>query len=433
MSDVSLLAGVLPAVASIAGAIGMALLLGVRSRSWWRRSVPTSVVGAAVLVMVADGAVELWKPFPDPLPARVLLWAGFAVLGLILTAVRMRRGSWSSRIAVIPALVLVILLPVIKINAFYGYWSTLGAALDISSDQETNFAEVAGLRPTLVPSPDTPLSHTWRPPADLPSAGEVTRVTIPGSRSDFHARPALIYVPPAYRADPRPLLPILILIPGQPGGPRDWLVAGNLTKIMDSFAAAHAGLAPIVVVPDATGAPLANPMCLNSALGQVETYLADDVPDWLRTNLQVDPDPRHWAIGGFSYGGTCSLQLAVRRPQEFPTFLDISGQREPTLGNRERTVHAAFGGDFAQFHAANPLDILAGAHLPTTAGIIAVGANDHEYGPQAQEVFNATRAAGISARLLTYPGNHSWTIATAALRAALPWLSARANLVPPPP
>jgi S-formylglutathione hydrolase FrmB len=200
---------------------------------------------------------------------------------------------------------------------------------------------------------------------------------------------------------------------------------------MDSFAATHAGLAPIVVVPDATGTPLANPMCLNSALGQVETYLADDVPNWLRANLQLDSEPRHWAIGGFSYGGTCSLQLAVRRPQEFPTFLDISGQREPTLGNRQRTVRAAFGGDFNQFRAANPLDILAHAHQPSIAGIIAVGTHDDEYGPQARDVYNATRAAGIPTQLLKFPGNHSWTIATAALRAALPWLAARANLMPP--
>lgn len=432
MSDASLLAGVLPAAASIAGAIGMALLLIVRSRSWWRRTVPTSIVGAVVVVMVVDGAVELWKPFPDPLPARVLSWAGFAVLGLVLTAMRLRRASWSRRIAVISALLLVLLLSVIKINAFYGYWSTVGAALDISAVPETNFAEIAGPRPTLVPRPDTPLSQSWKPPADLPPAGEVTQVRIPGARSGFHARPALIYVPPAYRTNPRPLLPILVLIAGQPGGPRDWLVAGNLSKIMDSFAAAHAGLAPIVVVPDATGTPLANPMCLNSALGQVETYLADDVPDWLRTNLQIDPDQHHWAIGGFSYGGTCSLQLAVRRPEAFPTFLDISGQREPTLGNRERTVRAAFGGDLNLFHAANPLDILARSHLSTTAGIIAVGANDHEYRAQAQEIYNATRAAGIATQLLTFPGNHSWTIATSALRAGLPWLAARANLLPPP-
>lgn len=428
--DASLLAGVLPAFVSVLGAAGMTFLLFVQARSWWRRTVPASIAGAVAVVAAADGVLELWKPFPDPLPARVLAWTVFVIFGFVLTIARLRWGSWVPRVAVISALFFVILASGMKINAFYGYWPTLGAALNISPVREINFAEIARPRPILAPSPDTPLSVSWRPAGPVPAAGEVTRVSIPGIRSGFHPRPGFIYVPPAYLASPRPLLPVLMLIAGQPGGPRDWFVAGGLPKIMDAFAAEHGGLAPIVVVPDATGSALSNPMCLDSALGKVETYLADDVPGWLRDNLQIDPNPRHWAIAGFSYGGTCSLQIAVRRPDDFPTFLDISGQREPTLGSRKRTVSAAFGGDLARFQAANPMDILASTHLIGSAAIIAVGANDHEYGPQASEVYEAARTAGISAQLLTFPGNHSWAVATVALRTALPWLAARANLLP---
>ncbi|MFC8936215.1 alpha/beta hydrolase-fold protein [Rhodococcus sp. NPDC057135] len=39
----------------------------------------------------------------------------------------------------------------------------------------------------------------------------------------------------------------------------------------------------------------------------------------MQANLQVNPDPRAWAIGGLSYGGTCALQLATNYPQIFPT------------------------------------------------------------------------------------------------------------------
>ena len=37
------------------------------------------------------------------------------------------------------------------------------------------------------------------------------------------------------------------MIGGQPGGPRDWLDAGKLASRLDAFAAAHRGLAPVVV------------------------------------------------------------------------------------------------------------------------------------------------------------------------------------------
>ena len=57
----------------------------------------------------------------------------------------------------------------------------------------------------------------------------------------------------------------------------------------------------------------------------------------------MDPDSEGWAVGGVSYGGTCALQLATNHPDVYPTFLDISGSAEPTLGDRGCTVAAAFG------------------------------------------------------------------------------------------
>ena len=191
--------------------------------------------------------------------------------------------------------------------------------------------------------PGRALSTVWRPPAGMPSIGAVSEVVIPTDLVPL-PRPVSVVVPtPAYLATPRARLPVLVLISGQPGTPRDWLEGGRLVPMMNSFAAAHAGLAPVVVMPDALGASLANPLCLDSRLGRAATYLAVDVPAWVRTHLQVDPDPRVWAVGGLSAGGTCALQLATTLPQVYPTFVDISGQAEPTLGDRARTVAAAFG------------------------------------------------------------------------------------------
>ncbi len=141
---------------------------------------------------------------------------------------------------------------------------------------------------------------------------------IPGATSGFAARDAVVYLPPAYFANPRPLLPVLVMLAGQPGSPEDWLNGGKLAMTMDAFAREHHGLAPVVVVPDGTGSQLANPLCLDSQLGKVASYLAVDVPTWIKTHLQVDPDPRSWAVGGLSYGGTCSLQLATNHPEVYP-------------------------------------------------------------------------------------------------------------------
>lgn len=110
--------------------------------------------------------------------------------------------------------------------------------------------------------------------------------------------------------------------------------------MLDTFAAAHAGLAP-VVVDDRLGATFANLLCGDLPLGDTFPYLSVDGPAWIRAPLQVDPTPQDWAVGGLSSGGTCSLQLAVNAPPVYPTFLDFAGQDEPpsAIGqHRERNI-----------------------------------------------------------------------------------------------
>jgi enterochelin esterase-like enzyme len=251
---------------------------------------------------------------------------------------------------------------------------------------------------------------------------------IPGERSGFTARPAWVYLPPAFGSTPRAQLPVLILISGQPGNPRDWLDGGHVDKVMDDFARHHDGLAPIVVMPDGLGALMANPLCMDSRLGNAETYLAEDVPAWLITHLDVDPDPRHWAVGGYSYGGTCALQLGVRRPGRFATFLDISGQVEPTLGSRASTVKEAFGGDAAAYARANPRDIMAAQRFPDTAALIVAGREDGEYGPQQKLIRTACEHAGMQVGFWELPGPHNWEVWGAGLVVALPVMAGRMGL-----
>jgi S-formylglutathione hydrolase FrmB len=179
---------------------------------------------------------------------------------------------------------------------------------------------------------------------------------------------------------------------------------------------------------DALGAQLANPMCMDSALGKVDTYLSQDVTTWAVDTLQVDPDHARWAVGGWSYGGTCALQLATAHPDLFPTFYDASGQRQPTLGNRARTVAAAFRGDQAAFDAVDPLHELAARRFPGSAGYLVVGRDDANYRGQARVVAAAARAAGMTITYRERPGRHSWGVSGPGLVDALPWLATRMGL-----
>jgi S-formylglutathione hydrolase FrmB len=429
--DAPLLSGPLPFVVGAAGVAGGLFLLARRSRGWWTRTVPAVLlIAAAVTALLALLVDQVWQPFPDPVPLPVLLLVGAVLAAIGLAALGMRARRLPGRMVAVLAVLLVAAGSLEGMNVVYREYPTLRTALGLPAVDEIPFTQVPLREQVIAARSGLPLSAIWRPPAGMPAAGVVAEVTIPATVSGFAARPAWLYLPPAYLARPRAQLPVLVLLSGQPGSPDDWLNGGRLAERMDAFAAAHNGLAPVVVMPDHLGEPLDNPLCMDSRLGNVATYLSVDVPAWIRGTLQVDPDPSGWAIGGFSNGGTCSLQMAVNAPQVYPTFVDISGEAEPTLGDHTATVQAAFGGDEAAFAAVNPLDVLARATFPGTAGFLVAGEQDTEYGPQAQRVFAACKAAGMDVQLEVKPGGHTFEVWGPGLEDALPWLATRLGMTP---
>jgi S-formylglutathione hydrolase FrmB len=433
----STVSGAVPAGVTAAGAISLLWLLAVRGRRWWLRLAPAAVAAGVTLTAVVVVLVDhVWRPFPDSLPLTVQVWVGVALTALGLGAVRSWSAPWPQRVLASVAAVLILTCAAVQVNRFYGQYPTVRAALGLAPAGVARFKPTAAGTPspsgspatTVTAPPGRPLAEVWRAPPAMPPRGAVSEVDIPAHVSQFAARRGWVYLPPAYLAHPRARLPVLVLLSGQPGSPRDWLDGGRLDSVLDGFAAAHAGLAPVVVIPDHLGAVLANPLCLDSRLGKVETYLSVDVPAWIKAVLDVDQDPRHWAIGGYSQGGTCALQLGVRAPHVYPTFIDVSGQDEPTLGDRQGTVRAAFDGDEAAFRRVNPLDILTHRRFPTTSAMIVVGRQDERYRPQQHRVRGACHAAGMDVTSLELPGGHSWAVWGPGLEQSLPWLAARTGL-----
>jgi len=429
--DAPLLSGSLQVIVGAAGVAGGLFLLLRRPRRWWTRTVPAVLlIAAALTVLLAVLIDQVWQPFPDTLPLPVLLLIGAMLAAVGLAVLGMRTRRWPGRAVAVVAVLLVVLGSLQGMNVVYREYPTLRTALGLPAVDEIPFTQVPLREQVIAARSGLPLSAIWRAPAGMPATGVVAEVTIPATVSGFTARPAWLYLPPAYLSRPRAQLPVLVLLSGQPGSPDDWLNGGRLAERMDAFAAAHDGLAPVVVMPDHLGDPLNNPLCMDSRLGNVATYLSVDVPAWIRATLQVDPNASGWAIGGFSNGGTCSLQMAVNAPQVYPTFVDISGEAEPTLGDHAESVQAAFGGDDAAWAAVNPLDVLARKKFPGTAGFLVAGQQDAEYGPQAQRVYAACKAAGMDVRLDEKPGGHTFEVWGPGLDDALPWLATRQGLTP---
>jgi hypothetical protein len=204
----------------------------------------------------------------------------------------------------------------------------------------------------------------------------------------------VVYLPPAYLTRPRARLPVLVMVTGQPGSPRDWFTGGQLAVRLDAFAAAHDGLAPVVVVPDVLGGPLANPLCLDSPLGNSASYLDMDVPAWIDATLHANRDRHRWAIGGYSSGGTCALQAGIRSPRTYPTVVDISGQDEITLGSRADTAAPRSGATRRRSPPPSRWPSWAGAAWRTARPWCSWATTTSVYRPQQERVTDALRAPG---------------------------------------
>ncbi|MFJ7279248.1 alpha/beta hydrolase [Kitasatospora sp. NPDC098663] len=413
--------------AVLAAGWGSLVLLAFSRHERWRapRLFGALMLAGTLTALVKLGVDGWWHPFPEGTPDFVLRWIAVALFAISLVCFRAPLLAVRRRLLATGAAVLVLLMAASQVNRGFDQYPTARAML-VPGVQALTTGKVAS---TVAATPGKPVEELWHAPPGLPAKGTLSTVTIPGTKSGFTARDGYVYLPPAYQANPRPLLPVVVLLPGQPGAPVDWVTSGAIQETLDAFAADHQGLAPIVVVADPTGSPFTNTLCMDSRIAKAHTYLADDVPDWIHHNLQTATGRGAFAIGGLSLGGTCSLQLAVNAPGVYGTFLDISGQDEPTLGERGETVDKAFGGDEAAFDAVDPVHVMARQKFPDTAGMFVVGANDPDFRPMQEKAYAAAQAAGMKVGYQTIPGWHSWVVFRQAFEQNLAWLSQQTGLI----
>lgn len=381
-----------------------------------------TVGGAGLGVLACWIMSDVLDAFDVAFSTVVRMWVALAVAGLALGITALVQGGWLRRFAGVTVIGFALLAAGLGVNVDFAAYPTLNALL-----QESPYGHlpIGAEAPPLDGTPPTLAS--WRAPTDLPAHGRVGWVRIPGSESGFPARKAVVYLPPAALTTDPPRLPVVLSLSGQPGTPSDMFSAGRLAAVMDTYADAHHGIAPIIISADQLAVPGHNPMCVDSPLGNAATYILRDVPDWAAKHLRVQPISAGWGVMGFSEGGTCTMQFSAGYPQYFTNALAISSERVPMNGDRDHTIRAAFGGSASRYRAATPEGLMAAnapySHHFTT---LAWGGADREYRSNARELARAARRAGITTSVLEAPGSgHDWNTVHYALEEALPTIADR--------
>ncbi|WP_370370083.1 alpha/beta hydrolase [Mycolicibacterium sp. CH28] len=422
----SLTSGWLPALAQLITLTGVVITVRWRARRWRTRWLPTATVLGGALAMAVNVYLSSIGVAGDPAPRRLWWWVGLTGFTLVIATAGWHGARWWRRglgLACVPACALCAALVV---NQWVGYfptvhaaWSqlTVGPVADQTDRMTVTAMQLSGTRP---------------------SRGVVVPVTISAAASRFRHRDELVYLPPAwFAANPPPRLPVVMMIGAQLNTPADWLRAGGAVRTIDDFATAHGGNAPVFVFVDATGAFDNDTECVNGVRGNASFHLTKDVVPYMISNFNVSADRRNWGLVGWSMGGTCAVELAVRRPELFSTFVDIAGDLSPNSGTKAQTIARLFGGDSDAWAEFDPTTVITRhGHYSAVSGLFAVAASSDPSGsggpdlanPEGQDQAAQTlcgvgSAHGIACSVLGLPGRHDWPFAAQAFAASLPWLA----------
>jgi len=192
----------------------------------------------------------------------------------------------------------------------------------------------------------------------------------------------------------------------------------------------------VLVMPDANGGDKISLQCLDQVGGPQDlTYLAVDLPGQLARTLRVRPPGPGWGVAGYSEGGFCAANMALRFPRRYGAAGVLSGYFAP-FGNRltaSGPLVSPFGGSIELRERNTPLDELralpAGTVVPRFW--LGAGAADGEAVADA-ETFRRVLLPwqGTVPLTLTPGGGHTMTTWRAELPPLLAWMTPR--LVQPP-
>lgn len=408
---------------------GWVLVGPVHERHRLRRAavrVAGAAVGAAVGLVAVWWTGDVQDDFGVQFTPVTRMWVAFAFAGVALLLVVAVQGGWLARILAVAAAGALVLSAGLGVNVDFGFYK------DIEQAVATNPYKTRDLPPLSDPGTHLEVDAAdWHAPAGMPSKGETISVTIPGTVSHFRARKAVVWLPPAAQVAHPPRLPVLVALSGQPGQPADMFQTGDLGSFLDRYAAAHHGLAPIVVSPDQLAAPNRNPMCVDSRrLGRSATYVMTDTVHWIERHLPVASGPGAWGILGFSQGATCTMQFSTEHPDVFGAALAISSELAPVTGNAQTSTALAFGGSTAAYRAAAPVAIMA-AHAPYRdhLTVFGYGQDDAPYRASTEALHAAATRAGMQTQVIVSPGSaHDWNTVRYVLAHGLPVVLAHLGL-----
>lgn len=206
---------------------------------------------------------------------------------------------------------------VVAVNDYFGYYTSWSEAY-------------AGTFGGATATKDT-IDTRQAAPAPMRS-GRVFSIDLPGTESGIDRR-GLVYLPPQYGLPQYRTVrfPVVELMHGTPGSPRSWTVEFGIARIIDTLLAERAIGPMVFVMPDITQGR-SQQECLNYPGVRDDTYVSHDVVADVERRFRVTHDRSQWAAVGYSSGGYCAANLALRHRRDYGAVASIDGYYWPGDG-----------------------------------------------------------------------------------------------------
>ncbi|WP_329499531.1 alpha/beta hydrolase [Kitasatospora herbaricolor] len=354
-------------------------------------------------VLVTAGTVRIWPRFARP------TWT--AVLGRIGTIMATQL-----------ALLVVIGLLANNYFAFYSSWDDLlGSGDDGPVEIRTKLD--AGHGDRVEPLGRVPVKGGGAVGREPGQAGEIQQVRIPGATTGLSTE-GYVYLPPQYF---RPeyahrTFPVVIVTTGFPGDARNLVTRLNYPGAALRLLQSGRMQPTVLVMMRPSPAMPADTECEDVPGGpQSDRYFTEDVPRAVRGSYRVSADPQAWGLMGNSTGGYCSLKLAMRHPDVFPTAVSLSGYYRAA---EDATTGDLFRGSPQRRDDADLIRRLNHPPHPKVAVLLAgTREGDGDYRRQTEEFVAAVRAPMKVSFSMLKSGGHNFQTWERLLPSSLEWLS----------
>lgn len=261
--------------------------------------------------------------------------------------------------------------------------------------------------------------------APLPgsSQGAEVSIEVTGPLSGLRGT-VYVGLPPGYAspAEATRRYPVVETFQGYPGSPQQWLGLMHLRRVIDQAVAEHRMGQAIVVSPQVEIPSGVDTECVNGSAGypQLETWLTQDVPNWLAAHFRVRTQRDSWATMGFSAGGWCAAMATMLHPAQYGAAVVLGGYFRPSFS----PTYDAFPPHSPLAHRYDLVSLASRRPPPVALWVETSHADSLSYGTTAKLLQAARSPLSVYATVLQHAG-HRISLWRPLVPKALAWLGSR--------